>query len=182
MLILLDRDGVINTNLPDSVHRLEDFEFIAGSLDAVQLLRAAGYCIAVCTNQGCVGRGDVAPEMLDAIHAHMLSKIRDAGGDIDRIYAATDHPDNPSNRRKPGDGMLQEALADFQEPAASTYFIGDSITDLQAAKRAGCPSILVRTGHGSEAEAQAITSDFAPEYVADNLYEAVHYLLGKEGE
>lgn len=172
MLVLLDRDGVINTNLPQSVLRIDAFEFLPRSLDAVTMLTKAGFDIAICTNQSCVGRGLITQGELDAIHAHMLTGIRSHGGHIARIYAATDTPEAATERRKPGAGMLIEALRDFQADAATTPFIGDSLRDLQAGLKAGCPRMLVRTGHGAALEDAGIPPELAPVAIYDDLYAA----------
>ncbi len=177
MLILLDRDGVINTNLPQSVLRIDAFAFLARSVDAIAMLTKAGFDIAICTNQSCVGRGLITQNELDAIHDHMLTGIRAAGGTIARIYAATDAPENATDRRKPGAGMLVEALRDFGADAAQTPFIGDSLRDLQAGLKAGCPRVLVRTGHGAEVEAAGIPAELAPVTIHDDLYAAATAIL-----
>lgn len=177
MLVLLDRDGVINTNLPQSVLRIDAFEFLPRSLDAIAILTQAGITIAVCTNQSCVGRGLITQSELDAIHEHMLADIRAAGGNIARIYAATDAPEHASDRRKPGAGMLLEALRDFNADAMQTPFIGDSLRDLQAGLKAGCPRVLVRTGHGAALEASGMPAALAPVAIHDDLYAAATAIL-----
>lgn len=179
MLVLLDRDGVINTNLPQSVLAVDAFEFLPRSLDALALLTRAGITLAICTNQSCVGRGLISQAELDAIHAHMLSAITAHGGAIARIYAATDAPEHASDRRKPGAGMLHDALRDFHADAAHTPFIGDSLRDLQAAQAAGCPRLLVRTGHGQALEADGIPAILAPVAIYDDLYQASGAIVGK---
>lgn len=178
-LLLLDRDGVINENLPQSVWRVEDFSFIPGSLDALKLLHQAGIKVAVCTNQSCVGQGYITQSRLDEIHAYMCDRVRAHGGMIHQIYAATDHPDNPTENRKPGAGMLLRALQDFGATPAQTPFIGDNITDMMAAQKAGCPAILLRTGHGAEMEARVREQGLPVQAVHHHLLDAVlAYLSG----
>jgi len=59
--------------------------------------------------------------------------------------------------RKPSPGMLQRAAHRFNLDLARSVMIGDSISDLEAGRRAGCRTILVRSGYGRETEA-AITA------------------------
>jgi D-glycero-D-manno-heptose 1,7-bisphosphate phosphatase len=179
MLLLLDRDGVININLPNSVHHIGDFTFLPGSLQALKWLHEAGVTVAVCTNQSCVGRGDVSEQTLQEIHHYMRQTVAENGGEISTIYAATDHPDHRSERFKPGAGMLLEAMEKFNASAHETPFIGDSLRDLQAAQKAGCPPILVRTGHGSNTEKAIQNTALANIPIYDHLLQAVHAYLNE---
>ena len=177
MLVLLDRDGVINHDLPEGVVRFEEFKFLPRAVEAIAMLTKAGFSIAICTNQSAVGKGTLLPETLERIHAFMCDAVAKAGGKIDAIYAAYDAPDTPSTRRKPAPGMLLEALEQFGADAEKTPFVGDMIRDLQAAGAAGCPRILVRTGKGAKLETQGIPTDVAPVIVLDDLFAAAEMII-----
>ena len=177
-LILLDRDGVINVDhTPHGTVSWAEFEFIAGSLDALRLLTQAGYSLAIITNQSCVGKGLISHATLDDIHQRMSQIISEHGGHIHRIYSCTDHPDHPTNRRKPASGMIREALSDFGAEAATTPMIGDSLRDLQAAHDAGCPRILTRTGKGEETLQKGLPDCLQPVTIYANLLEAAQNIL-----
>ncbi len=45
------------------------------------------------------------------------------------------------NRRKPGPGMLLEAMRDFEASPEETLYVGDLPEDEEAAKNAGCQFI-----------------------------------------
>jgi len=177
MLVLLDRDGVINRDDKVGILRVQDFAFLPGAVSAIARLTNAGFRIAVCTNQSAVGRGQLSVAELDAIHAHMCAGIEQAGGRIDRVYYAPDIPEAATARRKPGPGMLQEALAEFGADASRTPMVGDMLRDLQAAHAAGCPRILVRTGKGAHTEAQGLPAEIQPVTVVDDLDAAVTHIL-----
>ena len=55
-------------------------------------------------------------------------------------------PDRPTERRKPGCGMLMEAARDFGIDLARSWMIGDRDADIAAGNAAGVRSILVLTG------------------------------------
>ena len=64
-----------------------------------------------------------------------------------------------SERRKPAPGMLLEALQLFGAAAADAVMVGDSVTDLQAAARAGVTrKVLVSTGHGAKVRRCKLTT------------------------
>ncbi len=116
-------------------------------------LNRAGIKVAVVTNQSVVGRGIITPAQLDAIHADLTARLAAAGAVLDALLFAPDTPDRATARRKPGPGMLLEAMARFQAPPADALMIGDQPTDAEAAHRAGVDFILVRTGKGRTTEA-----------------------------
>lgn len=99
-LIILDRDGVINRDLGTYVTRPDEFEFLDGGIDAIAQLKCAGYTLAIATNQAGIARGRYNHEILAAIHAKMLGKIRAGGGDIDLIVYCPSY-DNAHPWRKP---------------------------------------------------------------------------------
>lgn len=176
-LVLLDRDGVLNADRPDSVRAPEQLRMLPGAAAAVARLNRAGAKVCVVTNQSIVGRGVIDAAMLERIHARLADELDAAGARLDGLLHCPDPWDRPTRRRKPGPGMLEEALARFGADAADTPMIGDALTDLEAATAAGCPRILVRTGKGAETEAAGLPGHVAPVTVHDDLAAAVDSLL-----
>ena len=142
--LLLDRDGVINVLRPgDYVKTIDEFVFCDGALEALRLLNPCFRRIVIVSNQRGVGRGLMTEADLEAIHAWMLARIREAGGRIDRIYVCT-ATDPADPRRKPNPGMAREVLAEFPDiDFARSILIGDSPSDLEFARRAGIPAVRV---------------------------------------
>jgi D-glycero-D-manno-heptose 1,7-bisphosphate phosphatase len=122
-----------------------------------------------------MGRGNLTMETLAQIHTCMCSEIEKAGGRIDKIYFAPDLPEAPTQRRKPGPGMLLEALAEFGATPAHSPMVGDMLRDMEAALAAGCPRILTRSGKGA-ALADAVPAHVAPVTVVNDLYEAAEHI------
>ena len=140
--VILDRDGVLNRRPERAryVTRPEDFAWLPGSLEALRLLREAGYTVLVVTNQAGIARGEMTAEDLDAVHARMRAE---AGGAVERVYVCPHGWDDGCECRKPAPGMLFQAQRDFDLDLTRTPFIGDDDRDRAAAEAAGCPSILV---------------------------------------
>jgi len=178
-LVLLDRDGVLNVDRPDSVKNPGELVLIPGASQAVARLNAAGVKVAVCTNQSIVGRGTISRDMLERIHEELRSMLARDGARLDAIFDCTDAPGMPSTRRKPEPGMLREALQRFAAAAGDTPMIGDALRDLEAAQRAGCRRVLVRTGKGAKTQAAGIPETLLPVAVHSDLQAAVQaYLAG----
>ena len=178
MLVLLDRDGVINHDRPDSVKNPDELIMIDGAAAAIARLNAARHQVAIVTNQSIIGRGTIEWAMLDRIHEKMMAALRRENASIDRVYVCPDAPWEATERRKPGAGMLQEALSDFSANASQTPFVGDSLTDLQAAQKIGCQRILVRTGKGADTQAGGKLQDVMPVRIHEDLAEFVSAVLG----
>ncbi|MSO65601.1 MAG: HAD-IIIA family hydrolase [Alphaproteobacteria bacterium] len=178
MLVLLDRDGVLNRERADFVKTVEEVVMIPGSAAAVARLNRAGHRVAVVTNQSVVGRGLIDAARLDAINRAVERDLAAHGGHLDLLLACTDPPWAPSARRKPQPGMLLEAMAHFSVPAAETVMIGDSLRDMESAVAAGCARVLVRTGNGRACEAAGLPAGLLPCPVVDDLAAAVGTLIG----
>lgn len=178
MLVLLDRDGVLNENRDDYVKSPAELVMLPGAAEAVARLNAAGHRVAICTNQSAVGRGIIPPAMLERIHEALRDHLARAGAGIDALFACADPPWAASDRRKPGPGMLQDAMRQFRIGPHDTVMIGDDLVDLQAASRAGIRRLLVRTGKGRKTLAAGIPPEVLPVAVHEDLAAAVASLLG----
>lgn len=176
--IFLDRDGVINQERPDYVKCWQEFEFLPGSLDALELLAQLDLPIAVITNQSVIGRGIVDRQVVDDIHEQMLSRIHAHGGRIDQIFVCPHHPDAGCECRKPRPGLLLQAQDMFNVDLSECLFVGDSITDFLAAQAAGCQSILVRSGRQGDQLDALIPTD-SPVLVVPDLMAAVEGIIAE---
>lgn len=144
--ILLDRDGVLNQERADYVKSWAEFVWLPGVLPALQRLAQLEVPILVITNQSVIGRGIVPRATIEAIHQQLRQEVFAAGGRIDAFFICPHHPDDHCSCRKPQPGLLLQAAAQYGLTLADSIFIGDAISDYQAAKAAGCQSILVESG------------------------------------
>mmetsp|Transcript_30847 Transcript_30847/g.70571 ORF Transcript_30847/g.70571 Transcript_30847/m.70571 type:complete len:264 (-) Transcript_30847:38-829(-) len=160
-LILLDRDGVINRDVGSpGVTNLSNFHLLPGSAHAIGKIKRNGGVAAIITNQSCVGKGLLSSSDLENIHEQMLQMLQceDPDAILEKIYCCMSTKKFGDERMKPNPGMVLEALRDFHDDDSSdaVVFIGDTVTDLQAARRASDATgttihkILVSTGYGRE--------------------------------
>lgn len=152
-VIGLDRDGVINRDLGTYCFKIEDFDPIPGSIEAVAEIRRKGHKIAIITDQGGIEKGIYTSEDVDRLHDHMLNLFGQAGcPSIDAIYySASSRKEDPY--AKPNIGMFKRCEKENPHiQFKSGYYVGDKIKDLKAAVRVGARPILVRTGYGIETE------------------------------
>lgn len=143
-VLLLDRDGIINQDSLHYIKSVDEFIPLPESIDAIARLTRAGYRIGVATNQSGVSRGYYDEDELRAIHEKMLKLVHAVGGEIDAIEYCIHMPDENCPCRKPHPGMLK-ALAQRLDCSslAEVPFVGDRVSDIQAAEAAGAFPILV---------------------------------------
>lgn len=154
--VLLDRDGVVNRDLPQSVCRIEDFEMLPDAAAAIRRLNGSGYRVLVITNQACVGRGDLAAKELDTIHRRMLEAVFEEGGKISGIYVCPHTDEDNCNCRKPRPGLIERAREEHAFEPGATWFVGDSERDVKAAVAAGCRPVLLRSGKPLESPPEGV--------------------------
>lgn len=175
-LVILDRDGVINVDSDAYIKSVDEWLPLPGSIEAIAALGAAGYRIAVATNQSGLARGYFDQYALAQMHNHMNALVEAAGGAIDVIAYCPHGPTEGCGCRKPKPGLLDEIAAALDQSVAGAWFVGDTRKDIQTARARGCLPILVRTGKGAGTEqALAGSSDAAP--VFDDLAAAVSWIL-----
>jgi D-glycero-D-manno-heptose 1,7-bisphosphate phosphatase len=177
MLVLLDRDGVINEDRPDFVKSPEELVFIQGSLEAVSRLNNAGHLVVVVTNQSCIGRGIITEDQLTVIHGKLQDSLKRAAARLDAIFVAPDAPWAATQMRKPAPGMMLKAMDRFNQTPDRTVLIGDSPGDMEAAFAAGCHRVLVQTGKGRQTQQAGLAPHLLPISVARDLEQAVDYVL-----
>ncbi len=104
-------------------------------------LRVQGVRLAVATNQGGVAFGFMRRE---DILVELIKMCKEVGIPPGGLYICYSHPKatieeyrREDDRRKPGPGMLQEAMNDFEADQHETLYVGDLPDDEQAAKNAG---------------------------------------------
>jgi histidinol-phosphate phosphatase family protein len=143
--IILDRDGVLNVRPARAqyVTRPEEFVWLPGALDALCRLTAAGYRIAVVSNQAGVARGVMTDEDLGRVTQHMVDTARAVGARITATYSCPHGWDDGCHCRKPQPGMLFQAQRDLSLDLTRTMFVGDDERDGQAAHAAGAPFAMV---------------------------------------
>jgi D-glycero-D-manno-heptose 1,7-bisphosphate phosphatase len=177
-LVIVDRDGVVNEDSTAYIKSIAEWRPIPGSLEAIAALTGAGYRVAVLTNQSGVGRGLFDETTLAAIHAHMAAAVRAAGGELAGIYYCPHVPEAGCDCRKPQPGLFRQLERDLGVSVAGVPYVGDKLSDVEAAEAAGAVPILVRTGKGAEAEAAARTRGV---HVFDDLRAVARSLIGERG-
>ena len=147
-MVILDRDGVVNHMLDDDVTTVDGWDPIAGSIEAINRLKKAGYLVTMASNHTGIARGLYTEDELEAMHKKMQAMLAARGASIDGVFYCPHGPKDNCICRKPKPGLLFQIARKFDINLSETPFVGDDISDIQAAKMANSRPVLVRTGKG----------------------------------
>lgn len=175
-LVILDRDGVINEDSDAYIKSADEWVALPGSLEAIARLNHAGILVCVASNQSGIGRGLFSADDLNQMHAKLQRELARIGGHVDGIFFCPHTPDDHCSCRKPAPGLLLSIGLRYSVDLREVPFIGDTASDVGAARAAHALPALVRTGKGER------TLESHPEFNAlplfDDLAAAVDHLLG----
>jgi len=141
--VFLDRDGVINKERKDYVKSIQEFQILDNVPEAIKMLKEEGFLVIVITNQSAINRGLVTIEILNEIHNYLQKFLKENNTSIDDFYFCPHRPDENCQCRKPNPGMLVKAAQEHNINMNQSFMIGNSLTDIQAAQKAGCEGILL---------------------------------------
>ncbi len=140
-----DRDGTINVNI-GHLYDPKKLEFIPGRPDMIKKYNDEGYIVIVITNQAGIAKGMYTVEDMNRLHEHMNQQLMAHwGAHIDAFYYCPHHPDYTGfcHCRKPGTGMIEQAIQDFNVDVAQSVLFGDKHSDIEAGQKCGIKSILL---------------------------------------
>ena len=141
--VFVDRDGVINQERSDYVKSISELEIYPNVAKNIKLLKDAGFLVIVITNQSAVNRGIVTHEMINQIHNSIQDHLKKYGTFLDGFYYCPHTPNENCNCRKPKPGLLQQAILELNIDLNSSWMIGDSDSDIEAADSIGCKAIKI---------------------------------------
>jgi D-glycero-D-manno-heptose 1,7-bisphosphate phosphatase len=143
----LDRDGVLNVD-HGYAYRPHELDWVEGAQQAVRLLNEAGFVVIVVTNQSGIARGLYNEDDLRKFHDHMQNGLRAQGAHVDAFYYCPHHPEGTVEAfavhcacRKPGVGMLEQAMREWPIELGRSFLIGDRDGDMEAARAFKIPGI-----------------------------------------
>lgn len=167
--VFIDRDGTVG----GTGHFIHPREFIpySYSRDALSILKQEGIKRYALTNQHRISRGEATLE-------DFYEEFKQF--DFDDAFICPHSSKADCRCHKPEPGMLLEAAEKHNLDLTKTCVIGDvGSTDMLAAHAVGALKILVLTGWGRDSlhEYRHTWEYVEPDYIAENLLDAVHWLL-----
>jgi D-glycero-D-manno-heptose 1,7-bisphosphate phosphatase len=158
-LVMLDRDGTLIRDIP-FLHDPAKVELLAGVGEGLARLQAAGFALAIVTNQQGIGLGYFTEQDFIAVNQSLFRELGPFGVEIARIYYCPHSLPDRCACRKPGAAMIERALRDFQMSPERTFLIGDRDADVQAGLAASVRTFLIaEAADFSRAVDQILTSE-----------------------
>jgi D-glycero-D-manno-heptose 1,7-bisphosphate phosphatase len=155
--VLLDRDGVINElvyfpelGVIDSPLNPDQFKLLPDAPEAIRILNALGFKVAVVSNQPAIAKGKMTEKLFTEIGSKMRSELQREGARLDGEYYCLHHPDAIREEyrancdcRKPKPGLFLKASSELGLDPSRSFSVGDSLADIKAGKAAGFTTILI---------------------------------------
>lgn len=176
--VFLDRDGVTNRKLPEGqfVRSWEDFVLLPGVESALTALHRSGRHVIIISNQRGIALGLYTDADVQTVHLKLQQHLAERGAYIEAFYYCP-HDRDQCNCRKPRTGLFEQAFRDF--PGASpqnSVVIGDSLSDIQAARTLGITAIFIQ-GDPKTRKPGAAEAETLADAVVASLSEAVERCL-----
>lgn len=158
--IIIDRDATLIDVVRDEetggisvAFHPNHLRLLPGVIEGLRELIAAGYRLAIATNQPGPAKGQHSKAAVERTNRALLAKLEDEGCSIKVLEVCLHHPTGgpggdpeligPCDCRKPQPGMLNSALSRLSVAPAHAWMVGDSMDDLHAARAAGVRAALV---------------------------------------
>ena len=173
--VFLDRDGTLVED-PGYLHEPDKVRLLPGAGEAVARLNRGGWTVVTVSNQSGIARGRYTVADYRAVQRRLADLLAAVGAKLDGSFFCPHHPDvtGPCPCRKPGIKLFEDAREALGIDLASSFYVGDRLTDLQPARHYGGQALLVRTGEGAQHEVAARTLGAT---VVDDLAAAVDRIL-----
>lgn len=141
----IERDGLLNRvrvehEFPITPVRLDEFKVQTGAAPLVRQLQEAGFLVIATTNQPGLSTGELSRRELDLMHEVLQKQLN-----LDDIMVCPHDEADCCPCRKPKPGLLIEAGFKWHVDLDRSVAISDKWQDAEAARIAGCTSILIQS-------------------------------------
>lgn len=166
-ILFIDRDGTLIVEPPEDfqVDSLEKLEFLPGVFQNLsKIARELDFELVMVTNQDGLGTDSFPEETFWKPHNKMMKALENEGINFAEVLIdkSFEHENLPT--RKPGTGMLMKYIHGNYD-LASSFVIGDRLTDVQLAENLGSKSIYISSENSDKAT-----------LTTDNWFEIYQYL------
>ncbi|MEG4801315.1 HAD-IIIA family hydrolase [Microcoleus sp. ARI1-B5] len=143
------------------------------------------YKLLVISNQSGIARGYFSEQDL-ILYLHELDTLfRESNIILDGFYYCPHDKSAGCDCRKPKPGMIQTAAHEHGIDLAASWFVGNTLNDVEAGYRAGCRTILIDDGNETLGEFNCdsslllLSADRIPHYIVPDLESASHIIHTK---
>jgi D-glycero-D-manno-heptose 1,7-bisphosphate phosphatase len=180
--VFFDKDGTLVEDLPYNVDPGR-MSLVPGALRALAALTEARLSVFVVTNQPGVALGLFAESDLPPVERWLRDSLSARGLPFGGMYWCPHHPQGcvtayagACGCRKPQPGLLLRAAREHGIALEQSWVVGDTLDDIEAARRAGCRAILFDNGHEKAWQRTALRT---PDYIVSSLPAAAEIILAR---
>ncbi len=143
--IFLDRDGVLVDNSEHYyIWKSDQLLLIDGVIENLKMLIQKGFQLFIVSNQGGISRGLYTKDDTLKLHAELIQTFKADHIEITEIAFCPHHPEiEICLCRKPNSLMIERLISKYKISKTDSYFIGDSPSDMDAARKAGIQGIQI---------------------------------------
>jgi len=143
--IFLDRDGVLIDNSGHYyIWKSDQLKLIDGVIENLRIFRQKGFQLFIVSNQGGISRGLYSKNDILKLHAELIQTFKTNYIEIAEIAFCPHHPEvEKCLCRKPSSLMIDKLMAKYRINKEGSYLIGDSQSDMDAARQAGIQGIQI---------------------------------------
>jgi len=143
--IFLDRDGVLVDNSEHYyIWKSDQLTLVDGAIENLKMLSLKGFQLFIVSNQGGISRRLYSKEDILKLHRELIRTFKANNIEIAEIAFCPHHPEvEKCLCRKPDSLMLEKLIAKYRIRKEESYMIGDSQSDIDAARKAGIQGIQI---------------------------------------
>jgi len=172
--VFLDKDNTLVKDVPYNVNP-SLVELTPGVASGLKKLQGLGFLTVVITNQSGISFGLFTHQDLKHMFHHLDKTLMSQGSSINRYYYCP-HSDNDRtcHCRKPLPGLIHKAVKDLKVDPVHSWMVGDTESDIEAGRQAGCRTILF-TYYGNKTK-----NSTSADYIAESFSQVVSIITHKE--
>jgi len=143
--LFIERDGILNKVRVERQHQispltLEEFQVNKAAAPLLSKLKAGGLVLIATTNQPGLSRGYQSRRELDRMHEVLRRTLP-----LDDILVCPHDETDRCPCHKPKPGLIVEGAFKWHLDLDRSFVISDKWQDAEAARTAGCTSLLLRS-------------------------------------
>lgn len=162
--VFFDRDGVIlkaiiENGKPRPPYSISEYKEKSGIIprakEAVEKVKALGFLAVLVSNQPDIAYGNISRKEWQWVQ----DQLKDIP--FDDIFICFHRRDEGCECKKPKPGLLLEAARKWNIDLTRSFIVGDTLDDVEAARAAGCRTILLDYGYNKGVVADIRIADLS---------------------
>ncbi len=178
-VVFLDFQGTLGG---EGVDDIRNFQFYPWAIEAIKILNKNNIVTIGITNQSRISKGEFTMDEYQIKLQSLKDELFLHHAYLDAVFCCPHSTSDNCKCKKPLTGMIDMAKREIDINMEKAYVVGDmGMTDMVLANKINAKGILVLTGvgKGSLNEFRHTWRHVEPDYIAENVLEAVQWIVGE---